>query len=133
MVAKATIRSASSMSGDLPSAEITKASTGIAHATDARGRRIGAVKPSALMRMRLLRMLGKDADNAPLLGNCMLACLVREIDGEKITMPNSYREIEVLVERLDDDGLAAVVEALKELGIAPTTEEEDEAMGRLNP
>jgi hypothetical protein len=128
MAAKATIRTAGSGSGegDLPSQEITKASTGMGFATDVRGRRIAVVKPSAILRMRLLRMLGKDADNGPLLGNCMLACLVREIDGDKIMMPNSYREIEMLVERLDDDGLAAVVDALKELGVEPKIAEDDE-------
>lgn len=127
---KATIRQGG-VSADAPSDEIVKSATGIAHHVDSRGRRIGVIKPSALMRMRLLRMLGKDAENGPLLGNCMLACLVREIDGEKIMMPNSYREIEVLVERLDDDGLAAVVEALKLLGISPNVDDEEDTIRNL--
>ena len=47
------------------------------------------------------------------LGNAMLAFLVRDIDGQPV-MANSEREIEAMIDRLDDDGLGAVAKCLIE-------------------
>jgi hypothetical protein len=99
--------------------------------TDARGRSIGVVKPTSLQRYRLLKMLGPtNAQNQPLVGYAMLACCVRSIDGEKYPPPNSEREIEVMVDRLGDDGFDAIGRCLvKKFGIiAPKDDDEPPAV-----
>lgn len=94
---------------------IVNSSVEVKYQTDARGRNIGVVKPSALNRYRLLKMLGaENSKNEVLLGNAMLAYLVREIDGVRVTPPNTERELELRIAQLDDDGLGAVGTCLVE-------------------
>ncbi len=110
---KATIRQLSP--SESPSQAAVTAAADVKFQVDAKGRRIGVVKPSALMRYRLLKILGaENAKNEMVLGNAMLAFLVREINGEQIMAPNSDRQIEALIDRLDDEGLAAVAVCLAE-------------------
>lgn len=115
-MAKATMR----VSGDAgqvetPSQNMTRDANAMCYETDKRGRRIGVVKPSALTRYRLLKILGPEsAKNEPLLGHAMLAFLVREINGEPVQVPNSERQIEAMIDRLDDDGLNAIGKCLKD-------------------
>lgn len=109
MAPKATMRTAQTPQGETPSETIVNSATEIKYATDARNRRIGVERPRALLRFRLLKILGaENAKNEPLLGNAMLAFLVREINGEKVAQINSERQLEAMIDRLDDDGLAAV-------------------------
>ena len=128
-MAKATLRPAADTAvGDTPSEAVVKAAAEIKFATDARGRRIGVQKPRALLRFRLLKILGgENAKNEPLLGNAMLAFLVVEIDGERIPPVNSERQLEAMIDRLDDDGLAAVAMCLGEqFGIGAPADVEEE-------
>lgn len=124
-MAKATLKPATT---DSPSEEVVRSATEIKYATDARGRRIGVVRPKALLRFRLLKILGaENAKNEPLLGNAMLAFLVREIHGETIPPVNSERQLEAMIDRLDDDGLAAVAECLqKEYGLGDPGDTEEQ-------
>jgi hypothetical protein len=123
-MAKATIRTSS----ESPTEQVTKAANAIEHYTDARGRRIGVVKPSALARYRILKMLGSEnAGNQHVLGYAMLAACVRELDGQQVMAPNSEREIEVLIDRLGDEGLAAVGQCMAEkFGFGSPDKEGDE-------
>jgi hypothetical protein len=123
-MAKATIRTVS----ESPSEQVTKAASAIEHCKpDARGRRIGVVKPSALARYRLLKMLGaENAGNQHVLGYAMLASCVREIDGQQVFAPNSEREIEALIDRLGDEGLAAIGQCMAEkFGFGPDQSDEE--------
>lgn len=100
---------------DTPSQEAVKSATELKYKTDKRGRRIGVIRPGALIRFRLLKILGaENAKNEPLLGNAMLAFLVREIDGTPVPPVNSERMLEAMIDRLDDDGLLAVAECMNE-------------------
>jgi hypothetical protein len=122
-MAKATIRTPS----ESPTEQVTKAATALEYKTDARGRRIGVVKPSALARYRLLKMLGaENAGNQHVLGYAMLAACVRELDGQQVFAPNSEREIEALIDRLGDEGLAAIGECMAEkFGFGPDQSDEE--------
>ena len=114
-MAKATIRTGDvNVSGQAvsPSSQVAAAS-GLKHEKDSRGRLIGVVKPSVLDRYRVLKMLGGEtAGNQHALGYAMLACAVREIDGQPVPMPNTERQIEALIDRLGDEGFEAVGQCL---------------------
>lgn len=127
-MAKATMRAVDTSAADTPSEAVVKSASEIKYVTDARGRKLGVHKPRALLRYRLLKILGPEsAKNEPLLGNAMLAFLVHDINGDQLPPINSERQLEAMIDRLDDDGLAAVVECLtKEFGIvAPADAEEN--------
>jgi hypothetical protein len=90
---------------------------------DERGRLIGIVKPNPAFRMRMLRMAGSElVQNAPYMGLFMLAASVREIDGEQLPEPTSPLQVEHLVQRLDQEGLDAIGEAMQRvwgIGLQP--------------
>jgi hypothetical protein len=77
-------------------------------------------------------MLGADnAGNPHVLGYAMLAACVRHLDGQEVMPPNSEREVEVLIDRLGDEGFEAVGKCLSEkFGLAPT-ESSDETLRNL--
>jgi hypothetical protein len=127
-MAKATIRTVS----ESPTEQVTKAANAIEYCNDSRGRRIGIVKPTALARYRLLKMLGADnAGNPHVLGYAMLAACVRSLDGNDVMAPNNEREIEVLIDRLGDEGFEAIGKCLADkYGLAPT-EASDENLRNL--
>lgn len=121
MPAKATMRTAT---GETPTEAVVGSATEMKRIKDATGRVIGVVKPSALLRYRTMKMLGEMANNGPVMGHAMLVCCVRELDGKPIPQPNSERQIEVMIERLDDVGLNAVAECLTtEFGVVAPTED----------
>jgi hypothetical protein len=112
-MAKATMHTA--VQTETATTVVVGGATEIKYEIDSLGRNIGVIKPGALMRYRLLKMLGaENAKNEPLLGNAMLAFCVRQISNEQIMIPNSERQIEALIDRLDDPGLAAVAKCLQE-------------------
>lgn len=128
-MAKATMRAVdtSAAEADTPSESVVKSATEIKYITDTRGRKLGVQKPRALLRYRLLKILGAEsAKNEPLLGNAMLAFLVHDINGDQLPPINSERQLEAMIDRLDDDGLAAVAQCLTEkFGIAPVADAEE--------
>lgn len=124
MPAKATIRTAGQMPAQTqvnpqaplplqrsqtPSQTIIQSANEIKYADDAKGRRIGFVKPNALLRCQLYRLLGSENSlNEPLVNSAYLAYLVRDIDGQEIPVANSPRQLDAVIARLDDEGLVAV-------------------------
>jgi hypothetical protein len=77
---------------------------------DATGRLIKVQRLSALQKMRLARFCG--AENDRFVGYATLASSVIEFDGQPTPAPSTILQIEAMVSRLDDDGLAAVGKAL---------------------
>lgn len=58
--------------------------------------------------MQIFAAIGPElSQNQSYWGMAMLAATVVSIDGDRVQMPSSRREIEALVERLGDEGLAA--------------------------
>jgi len=81
--------------------------------TDGQGRRLGFRRPGALDRLRLFKALGPVlSGNDRYVGYAMLAYCVTSIDDVPIPAPASEAQMEALVARVGDAGLAAVGEGL---------------------
>ena len=82
---------------------------------DKRGRKIKLVKPSALAQFRLVKVVGGEAAANQIYMNMILPLIfVAEIDGDQVLFPNNERELEALIQRLDEDGITAVALAVQE-------------------
>ncbi len=98
-----------------PTARVIAAAQAAQVVSDALGRRIALRRPSALDKLRLLKAAGPVlAQNQPWLGIALYAASVTDIDGVPVPPPASEAQIEALVARLGDEGLAAVADALAE-------------------
>jgi hypothetical protein len=81
--------------------------------TDSFGRRLNLRRLTALDRLRLFKAAGSMlSHNDRWLGMAMLAVSVAAIDGIPIPQPGTEQQIEALVHRLGDAGIAAVAAAL---------------------
>lgn len=79
--------------------------------TDPKGRSIKLKKPGILAQYRLIELLGPEtAKNVVYLGMVTPLIYVAEIDGDPVPFPVSKREIEALIQRLDEEGVEAVME-----------------------
>jgi hypothetical protein len=82
---------------------------------DKSGRRILLRRLTALDTLRLFKAAGPVlAQNEPWLSMAGLAFSVLEIDGVPIPAPTTETQIEGVIERLGDAGLAAVADTLKD-------------------
>jgi hypothetical protein len=80
---------------------------------DGNGRSLTLRRLDALDRLRLFKALGAELSlNAPYLGMALLAASVTEIDGLPVPPPVTEEQLEALVRRLGDTGIAAVADAL---------------------
>jgi hypothetical protein len=96
-----------------PSATIIAAATGAPSVTDRLGRHLTLRRMTSLDKLRLFKAAGPVlAQNQPWLGMAMLACSVAEIDNVPVPAPTNEQQIESMVARLGDLGIAAVAEAL---------------------
>jgi hypothetical protein len=98
-----------------PSQSIVQAAAGTTTATDRNGRRLLLRRLTALDTLRLFKAAGPVlAQNEPWLSMAGLAFSVLEIDGLPIPAPATESQIENVIERLGDAGLAAVADTLKD-------------------
>lgn len=98
---------------DTPSARLIAAAQAAPDATDDAGRRLGLRRLSALDKLRLYKAAGPAlAQNVPWMGVALLAASVTAIDDIPVPMPATEAQIEALVARLGEHGLAAVADAL---------------------
>jgi hypothetical protein len=81
--------------------------------TDRRGRQIALVKPSARALCRLLEILGESGKNQMYFAIVAPLMFVREIDGEDVPLPDSKTELEALLDKLEEDGIKAIMQGLK--------------------
>ncbi len=80
---------------------------------DAAGRRITLRRLGALDKLRLFEAAGPVlSGNDRWLGMAVLACSVTAIDDVPWPMPANKQGVEAMVQRLGDDGIAAVSDAL---------------------
>ncbi len=81
--------------------------------TDSRGRKLVARRLTALDTLRLFKAAGPVlAQNEPWLSMAGLAFAVLEIDGVPVPPPATEPQIESLIDRLGEDGLAAVADVM---------------------
>jgi len=76
---------------------------------DARNRTITLRKPSPVQQFRLVEALGGETANNPVYMRMVLPIIfVAAIDGMPVPPPSNKGQIEALIQRLDEEGLAAV-------------------------
>jgi len=84
---------------------------------DAQGRILTLKKPGVLAQFRLVEALGDSAKNETYMGMVFPLLFVSAVDGEPVPQPRSKGEVEALIQRLGDDGIAALmVEIPKHFG-----------------
>ena len=81
--------------------------------TDATGRQIALRRLTALDKLRLFKAAGPElSQNQPWLGMAVLACSVTSIDDVPVPTPVTEQQIEAVIARLGDPGVAAIAAAL---------------------
>jgi hypothetical protein len=79
---------------------------------DAEGRKLALRRLTALDKLRLFKAAGPIlAQNQPWLGMALLACSVAAIDDVPVPPPVNEQQIETMVSRLGDAGIAAIADA----------------------
>lgn len=100
------------MSG--PQSRIVAAAQAAATVTDAQGRTITLRRIGALEKLRLFKAAGPQlAQNEPYLAMALLASAVSAIDDVPMPAPANEAQIEMIVQKLGDEGLAAVAGAFQ--------------------
>jgi hypothetical protein len=108
---------------DTPSALIIAASQAAHEVTDVLGRRLLLRRLGALDRLRLFKAAGTTlAANPGWMGLAMLAFSVTAIDDVPVPQPSTEAQIEALIGRLGDSGLAAVSASLASAANAPSAD-----------
>lgn len=100
--------------GDLPSQTIVKQAAARVTIQDGNGRSITLQKPGVLAQFRLIKILGDTAKNTTYVQMVLPLTYVVEIDGLDVAQPNSEREIDALISRLDEEGVTAVMIGVQE-------------------
>lgn len=78
------------------------------------GRKLALKRPNVLAQYRLVAALGDLAENRVYLTMCTPLLYLAEIDGSEVLFPSSRREVEALIQRLDEEGLRGLTEAIAE-------------------
>ncbi len=74
---------------------------------DRRGRTLQIKRPNVLAQYKLVELLGPTAESRVYLAMATPLLFLQSIDGEPQNFANK-RELEAVIQRLDDDGLAAL-------------------------
>jgi hypothetical protein len=99
-----------------PSASIVAAATATETVSDGDGRRLSLRRLTALDRLRLFKAAGPLlSQNQPWLGMALIASSVTSIDDVPIPPPSNEAQIEAMIGRLGDAGVAAVAQALQQI------------------
>ncbi len=105
-----------------PSTEAVAKAAATHVVTDERGRSITLKKPSILAQFRLVEVLGDTAKNEVYTAMALPLIFVVEIDGDPVAQPSTKRELEALIQRLDDAGVEAVQAGVHEHFGSPNPE-----------
>lgn len=96
-----------------PSDQIVQQANAETTVTDKRGRVIKLKKPGVLAQFRLIEALGDTAKNTVYMGMVLPLIFVTAIDDDPVYLPASKREVEALIQRLDEDGIDAVLQGVQ--------------------
>lgn len=112
-----------------PSAQATEQAIAEITVKDSRGRIITLKKPNVLAQFRLVKMLGESARNSAYMAMVTPLTYLVSFDGDAIIPPQTERELDALIQRLDEPGIMAILDALAEhFGSDETEEDEEEAL-----
>lgn len=99
---------------ETPSAQLVKKATAEVVVVDVRGRSITLKKPGVLAQFRLVEILGDAAKNEVYMGMVLPLIFIAAIDGELVPQPVNKLQVEGLIQRLDEDGINAVMAGVQE-------------------
>ncbi len=97
---------------ETPSEEIVKKIE--VEVTDSTGRVIRLKKPAVLGQYRLIEAIGDSAKNEVYTAMVMPLLFIASIDDDNISSLRSKLEVEALIQRLDEHGLEAVINGVRE-------------------
>lgn len=112
--------------GETPSQQIISRSVRVpAMVTDALNRSLKVKKLGMVDHMRIRRVLGAElSKNEAYLAIATLAFCVIEMDGETVIPPANVREVEHFVDKLGEEGAAAIGKAYSDQGWAPMPDDD---------
>lgn len=93
--------------------KVTPTQTAEVTVTDARGRVLALKRPNVLAQFGLVEMLGAAAENRVLLSMTTPMLYLQSIDGEAANFANR-RELDAVIQRLDEDGFRALSDGIAE-------------------
>lgn len=106
-----------------PTEELIRQATKEEVVTDERGRQITLRKPGVLAQYRIVEAAGAEAAaNQTYMQMVTPLIYVAKIDDDAVFLPKSKGEIEALLQRLDEEGLAAVFSWYMANVIGPTND-----------
>lgn len=95
---------------------------------DKRGRKITLRKPGVLAQFRMIEALGESASNTTYVGMVLTLIFIAAIDGDAVVQPTSKRQVEALIQRLDDAGWEAVMTGVEQHFGKTDVEKDKEAL-----
>ncbi len=78
------------------------------------GKTLTLKRPNVLAQYRLVAALGELAENRVYLTMCTPLLYLAGIDGMDVPFPASAKQVEALIQRLDDEGLRGLTDAIAE-------------------
>lgn len=97
-----------------PSEEVVQKAVSEVVITDGMGRAITLKKPGVLAQFRLIEALGETAKNEVYMGMVLPLIFIASIDGAVVPTPVRKSEVEALIQRLDEEGVTAVVNGVQQ-------------------
>lgn len=110
-----------------PSDEVVAQASEKSQIVDARGRAITLKNPGILEEFRMVEMLGESASNQTFMNMVFPLTFVTEIDGIPISRITKRSELDGLIQQLDRDGVAAVMDGVRAKFDAGSTEAQQES------
>lgn len=111
-----------------PSEELIAKASAEQVVEDSTGRIITLRKPSVLAQYRLVEMLGETAKNQVYMGMVLPLLYVSAINDDKLPALSTKREVEALIQRLDEAGIEAIMKGVQEHFGAPDPEADKAAL-----
>ena len=99
---------------DTPSQQVLAKAAAAVTVHDSAGRAIELKKPVVLAQYRLIEILGDSAKNETYTRMVLPLIYVASVDGEPVTPMVKKSELEALIQRLDEHGIAAVMNGVAE-------------------
>jgi hypothetical protein len=97
-----------------PAAQLIAKAAVVVIVPDDKGRKITLKKPGVLAQYRLIDALGDSAKNETYVNMCLPLLYVVDVNGQPEVPLTTKLLVEALIQRLDDEGIAAVMKGVRE-------------------
>jgi uncharacterized protein YbjT (DUF2867 family) len=121
------VRKKTAAPASTPSSELVKKAAEVVTIETPNGLTVTLKKPGVLSQFRLVKILGEAARNQVYVSMVIPITFVASINGVAVNYPNTEREIEATIQRLDEEGVTAVMNAVMENfgGESPEAQKEE--------